>query len=70
LKGKAGKFIILNINEENETVKSGIKMEVHHHPHVEKKGFKIVGDLKYDTIPCRVNAETNILLLSGIRETN
>ena len=31
---------------------------------------KIVGDLKYDTIPCRVNAETNILLLSGIRETN
>jgi hypothetical protein len=40
LKGKARKFIILNINEENETVKSGIKMEVHHHPHVEKKGFK------------------------------
>ena len=40
MKGKAGKFIILNINEENETVKSGIKMEVHHHPHVEKKGFK------------------------------
>jgi hypothetical protein len=40
LKGKAGKFIILNINEENDIVKSGITMEVHHHPHVEKKGFK------------------------------
>jgi hypothetical protein len=45
LKGKAGKFIILNINEENDIVKSGITMEVHHHPHVDsdshrKKGFK------------------------------
>ena len=79
-------------------------MEVHHHPHIEKKGFKeyfleflmiflavtmgffaesirehlvekahekeymkeIVEDLKYDTIRCRVNAENNVLLLSGL----
>jgi hypothetical protein len=40
LKGKAGKFIILNINKENDIIKSEITMEVHHHPHVEKKGFK------------------------------
>ena len=79
-------------------------MEVHHHPHVEKKGFKeyfleflmiflavtmgffaesirehlvekakekeymkeIVENLKYDTIRCRLNAENNVLLLSGL----
>ena len=79
-------------------------MEVHHHPHVEKKGFKeyfleflmiflavtmgffaesirehlvekakekeymkeIVENLKYDTIRCRLNAERNVLLLSGL----
>ncbi len=40
MKGKAGKFIILNINEENDIIKSGITMEVHHHPQVEKKGTK------------------------------
>ena len=79
-------------------------MEVHHHPHVEKKNFKeyfleflmifiavtmgffaesirehlvekakekeymkeIVENLKYDTIRCRVNAEKNVLLLTGM----
>jgi hypothetical protein len=40
LKGRAAKFFILNIKEENHIIKSEKAMEVHHHPKVEKKNFK------------------------------